>query len=199
VVIATTTTAATATAAAAAAEAATATAAAATTAATATEAATATTAAAAVAAAATAAAATTVPAAAATAAAATTTTEATATTFLAGLGFVDAERTTVDVSAVQRLDRALGILLGCHFDESKTTRATGITVEHDLDVCDLAAVPFKGGAQGILGGLEGEVANVQSRSHRYLTISSPFLYRAASATKGQKALMHDSCSRRSPT
>jgi hypothetical protein len=192
-----TTAAAAATTTAAAAEAATATAA--TTAAAAAEAATATTAAAAAVAAAATAAAATVTATATTAAATTATTEATTATFLAWLGFVDTQRTTVDVSAVQRLDRTLSILLGCHFDECKTTRTTGIAVEHDLDVCDLAAVPFKGGAQGVLGGLKREVANVQSRSHRYLTISSPFLYRAASATKGQKALVHDSRSRGSPT
>jgi hypothetical protein len=137
-----------------------------------------------------AAAATTTTAAAAVAAAATTTEAAAATTaaakataataaaaaaaFSARLRLVHAQRTPIDVLAIERLDGALRILFAFHFDERKATRATGVPVEHDLDVGDLAAVAFERGAQGVFGGLEGEVSYVQSRTHRYLTITSPF-------------------------
>jgi hypothetical protein len=114
-------------------------------------------------------------------AAATTTTaaEAAATTtataaFSARLRLVHTQRTPIDVLAVERLDGTLRILLAFHLDERKSTRATGVPVEHDLDVGDFAAVAFERGAQCVFGGLEGEVSYVQSRTHRCLTITSPF-------------------------
>jgi hypothetical protein len=99
---------------------------------------------------------------------------AAAAAFSARLRLVHAQRTPIDVLAVERLDGTLRILFAFHLDERKTTRATGVPVEHDLDVGHLAAVAFERGAQGIFGGLEGEVSYVQSRTHRYLTITSPF-------------------------
>ena len=146
------------------------------TAATATKAAAATTTAAAVAAAttATAAEATASTTAEATAAAAA----AAAATFSARLRLVHAQRTPIDVLAIERLDGTLCILLAFHLDERKATRTTGVPVEHDLHVGDLAAVAFERGAQGIFGGLEGEVSYVQSRTHRCLTITSPFALEA---------------------
>ena len=116
-----------------------------------------TTAAAAVAAAATAAAAATVAAAAtaaaateataapaaateAAAAAATAAAEATAPAFLTGLGFVDAQRTTIEVGAVHRLDRPLGVLVIRHLDEREAARATRVAIEHDLHFRHLTAI-----------------------------------------------------------
>jgi hypothetical protein len=112
----------------------------------------ATTTAAAVAAATTAAKAAAATTAAAKAAAATAT--AAAATFSARLRLVHAQRTPIDVLAVERLDGTLRILFVFHLDERKTTRATGVPVEHDLDVGHLAAVAFERGAQSVFGGLE---------------------------------------------
>jgi hypothetical protein len=118
----------------------------------------ATTAAAAVAATATAAAAATVAAAATAAAAATVATaataaateaaaaaataaaEATAPAFLTGLGFIDAQRTTIEVGAVHGLDRRLGVLVIRHLDEREAARATRVAIEHDLHFRHLTAI-----------------------------------------------------------
>jgi hypothetical protein len=99
-------------------------------------------------------------------------TTATAAAFLARLGFIDAQRTTIEVGAVHRLDGGLPILVRGHFHEREATRTTSVPVEHDLDLRHLPAVAAECSAQRILGGLEGEVTYVQSRTH--LTITSPF-------------------------
>jgi hypothetical protein len=99
-------------------------------------------------------------------------TTATAAAFLARLGFIDAQRTTIEVGAVHRLDGGLPILVRGHFHEREATRTTSVPVEHDLDLRHLPAVAAECSAQRILGGLEGEVTYIQSRTH--LTITSPF-------------------------
>jgi len=86
--------------------------------------------------------------------AAASTTAAAAAAFSARLRLVHAQRTPIDVLAVERLDGTLRILFAFHLDERKTTRAAGVPVEHDLDVGHLAAVAFERGAQSVFGGLE---------------------------------------------
>jgi hypothetical protein len=103
--------------------------------ATATAATTATTAAATAATTATAAAAT-VAAAAATVAATAATTAATATAaataIFTGTSFVDLQRTAFSIVSVKFFNGGLRILIGCHFDEAKSTRTTGFTVINDF-------------------------------------------------------------------
>jgi hypothetical protein len=66
---------------------------------------------------------TTVAAATATAAAAAATSAGSPLT-----GFVDRQGTTVDLVAVQGRDRGLQALVGLHFDKTKTTRTSGLTI-----------------------------------------------------------------------
>lgn len=105
-------------------------------------------------------------AAAAEAAATTAAAEATAAAFLTRLRLVDAQRTTIEVGAVHRLDRGLRVRVVRHLDEREAARATRVTIEHDLDLGHLTAIGAECRTQDVLGGLKGEVANVQSRTHR---------------------------------
>jgi hypothetical protein len=103
--------------------------------ATATAATTATTAAATAATTATAAAATVAAAAAtvaATAATAATTAATAATAIFTGTSFVDLQRTAFSIVSVKFFNGGLRILIGCHFDEAKSTRTTGFTVVNDF-------------------------------------------------------------------
>jgi hypothetical protein len=104
--------------------------------ATATAATTATTAAATAATTATAAAATVAAAAATVAAtaatAATTAATAAATAIFTGTSFVDLQRTAFSIVSVKFFNGGLRILIGCHFDEAKSTRTTGFTVINDF-------------------------------------------------------------------
>ena len=103
--------------------------------ATATAATTATTAAATAATTATAAAATVAAAAAtvaATAATAATTAATAATAIFTGTSFVDLQRTAFSIVSVKFFNGGLRILIGCHFDEAKSTRTTGFTVINDF-------------------------------------------------------------------
>ena len=73
--------------------------------------------------------------------AAATTAEATATTAttaarLALLGFVDAERATVEGVAVHTLDGLRGFLGRAHGDESEAARAARFTIGYQVDVAD---------------------------------------------------------------
>ena len=73
-------------------------------------------------------------------AATTAAAEATATAFLTGLGFIDAQRTTIEVGAVHGLDRRLGVLVIRHLDEREAARATRVAIEHDLHFRHLTAI-----------------------------------------------------------
>src|SRR6186713_2102706 len=66
---------------------------------------------------------------AAAAAAATTTEVATRGAALALLGFIDLQRTTAHVFAIERLHGAGGIGIG-HFDETEAARAAGLAIVH---------------------------------------------------------------------
>ena len=117
------------------------------------------------------AAATTTVAAAATAAAAVaaaTTTAAAATTATAArtlLRDVDAERATLEILTVELVQSLLGTFLRRHLDEAEAARLTGHPVEHQLDLLDLTA---RGELllDQIFSGVEGQVADVQTISHK---------------------------------
>jgi hypothetical protein len=110
------------------------------------------------------------PAAAATAAATTTTTAAatttttaaaaaTAATALALLGLVDAERTAVELRAVELRDGRASLFRRPHRHESKAARLAGLAVLDDVDVRDFAAL-CKCLAQRLSRSLKGQIAYV---------------------------------------
>jgi len=88
--------------------------------------------------------------------AAATTTAATAAGFV--LGFIDLERATAKVLAVQRLHGLLGIGVR-HFDEAEAARLAGIAIIDECNFLD-GAVLGEQRAHGIFGGREGKISNV---------------------------------------
>jgi hypothetical protein len=83
-------------------------------------------------------------------AAATTTEVATRGAALALLGFIDLQRTTTEVFAIERLHGAGGIGIR-HFNETKAARAAGLAIVHERHLVD-GAVSCKEGAHLIFGG-----------------------------------------------
>jgi len=70
---------------------------------------------------------------------AATTTAATATAATGSLfGFVDLERTPVEIGAVHRLHGALGLFASAHGDEAEAARLAGRAIGDQVDVNDLA-------------------------------------------------------------
>jgi hypothetical protein len=108
----------------------------------------------------------TTAAAAATATAATTAaTATTATTVLAFLCFVDADVTPVEAGAIQFLDSGLCLFVGVHLNEGEAAWAACITVGDDMAIGDISAARRKGSSEGVLGGIPGQVADVESLGH----------------------------------
>ena len=89
---------------------------------------------------------------------------ATAATLRTLFRLVHAERATVEVRAVHRLDGLLGLGRRPHRHEPEATRLTRRTIGHDVDVRDLADAR-EGLAYGLSGGRKRQVADIQTRSH----------------------------------
>src|SRR5262249_27283862 len=83
----------------------------------------------------------------ATATAATTATAAAAT--LALLGFVDAQRATVELDAIHLLDGGLRFLFRAHLDECEAARATRLAITGHEDALDRAPTRLEGRAQRV--------------------------------------------------
>jgi hypothetical protein len=79
------------------------------------------------------------------------------------LGFVDLERATAKVLAIERLHGARGIGAR-HLDETEATRAAGFAIVDQGHLVD-GAMGSKKGAHGIFGGSERKISNVKFR-HR---------------------------------
>jgi hypothetical protein len=79
---------------------------------------------------------------------------------------VDAKRATFEVLLVELVERLLGALRRCHLDEAEAARLTGHPVEHQLDLFDFTA---RGELllDKIFSGVEGQVADVQTISHKF--------------------------------
>ncbi|HET9475054.1 MAG TPA: hypothetical protein VFO82_14240 [Steroidobacteraceae bacterium] len=79
------------------------------------------------------------------------------------LRFIDLQRTTAEVLAIERLHGAGGIGIR-HLDETKTAGAAGFAIVHQRHLVD-GAVGCKEGAHLIFGGGERKITNVKFR-HR---------------------------------
>ena len=77
------------------------------------------------------------------------------------LGFVDLQRTTAEVLAIERLHGAGGIGIR-HFDETKTAWAAGLAIVHQGHLVD-GAMGGKEGAHLVFGGGERKISNVKFR------------------------------------
>src|SRR5512146_3422768 len=89
-------------------------------------------------------------------AAATTTTAATATATGTLFGFVDAQRTPVEISTVHRGHGAFGFRTRAHGHEPEAARLSRHAIRHEVDIDDLT-VRGESLAQRVLSGVEGQV------------------------------------------
>ena len=104
-----------------------------------------------------------------TAAAATTTTTtevAARGAAIALLGFIDLQRATAEVFAIESLHGALGVSTG-HLDEAEATGASGLAIVYQGHLVD-GAVGSEVGAHLIFGGVKRQISNVKFR-HKQLT------------------------------
>src|SRR5689334_10037902 len=75
------------------------------------------------------------------------------------LRFIDLQRTTAEVLAIERLHGAGGIGIR-HFDETEATRAAGFAIVHQGHLVD-GAMGCEVGAHLIFGGIERKISNVK--------------------------------------
>src|SRR5262245_36026433 len=102
--------------------------------------------------------------------------------------FVDLQGTALELDAVQRLDRGLGILVRAHLDEPEAARSTGLGVGEDGDALDDASAFGERRPQSIFCGREIEVADVELGTHRGLPFRTAWHRRALRAkTKAERA------------
>jgi hypothetical protein len=79
--------------------------------------------------------------------------------FFFGLGFVNRERTAIEVIAVQLFSSGFGFFSGAHGHESETAGAARFTIRGDENVGNAAEL-FEGRAEHVFGGLEGKISYV---------------------------------------
>jgi len=77
------------------------------------------------------------------------------------LGFVDLQRTTAEVLAIERLHGAGGIGIR-HFNEAEATGASGFAIVHQRHFVD-GAVGGEVGAHLVFGGVKRQISNVKFR------------------------------------
>src|SRR5689334_14283274 len=87
-----------------------------------------------------------------------------ATAGAALLGDIDPQRAATEVLAVEIRDRLLGGVGARHLDEAKSARLTAHPVDHQVDALDLSGSREVLGDQ-VLGGVVGQVSNVQAARH----------------------------------
>jgi 2-methylaconitate cis-trans-isomerase PrpF len=98
------------------------------------------------------------------AAAVATTTAATAAGFV--LRFIDFQRATAEVLAVEGLHGALRIGAR-HFHEAEAARLARVAIVHERDLFD-GAVSGEQGTHGIFRGAEGEISNIEFGQEKIL-------------------------------
>ena len=80
-----------------------------------------------------------------------------ATTLGLGTRFVDVERPSIKVGAVQTGDGLVGLTVVRHFDKCKTARTAGITIGYDIHSRN-AAVRLEERADGGISGIKIQIA-----------------------------------------
>jgi hypothetical protein len=87
------------------------------------------------------------------------------------LGFVDANRTSLDFPAIQFFDGAFRSVIGRHLDEAKTSRAIGRAIDDDLRAVHLSRLG-ENIEQVLIRYSPRQIANVQSPTHYALLARS---------------------------
>src|SRR3990172_6170955 len=86
---------------------------------------------------------------------------------------VHGEGPATELVTVERADCAVGIVTARHLHEPEAAGAAGVAVRDELDLADLAAVLREQIADLVLIGAEGQIADIQSRSHTPKLLSLP--------------------------
>jgi len=73
------------------------------------------------------------------------------------LGFIDVQRSAVEVSTVESANGGVSFGIDTHFDEGEASGLSGIAIRHYVDALN-GPIGIKHGAEGIFGGSEAEVA-----------------------------------------
>jgi hypothetical protein len=79
-------------------------------------------------------------------------------------GLVDGEVTTIDIAAVERVDRFGSLVGGSHLDEPEAAGAAGVTIVDDLSLGDLAVLREELLEIG-RGSVEREITHVDVAGH----------------------------------
>jgi len=82
----------------------------------------------------------------------------------AGLSFVDADRASFQISAVELLDRGVGGLIRPHLYEAESSRAIRCAVDYHLRTLDLTGLG-EGFLQVLIGHSPSQIAHIQSTAH----------------------------------
>jgi hypothetical protein len=84
---------------------------------------------------------------------------ASATAAALGLGtsFIDVQRATFEIRAIQAGNRAVGFVGVAHFHKRKTAGAAGITIRYQIDTIH-GSIPFKHGTDRRIGGGKIQIA-----------------------------------------
>src|SRR5262245_53532028 len=80
-------------------------------------------------------------------------------------GLVHREGSAVKLHAIHRSDGRLGVLLGSEVDKREAPWLTRFAVGHDADLRDIAPVCSAYSSKRIFVRVEGEVANIDARTH----------------------------------
>jgi hypothetical protein len=71
-------------------------------------------------------------------------------------GFVDVQRSAVEIFTVQPVDSGIAFGIHAHFDEGESPGLSGVAIRHDIDALN-GAIGIEHGPQRIFGGAETEI------------------------------------------
>jgi hypothetical protein len=71
-------------------------------------------------------------------------------------GFVNIQRSSIEISAVESANGRIAFRIDAHFDEGESSGLPGVAIGHDIDPLN-GAIRIKHGPEGIFGGPEAEI------------------------------------------
>jgi len=74
-----------------------------------------------------------------------------------GPGFIDVQRSAIEISAIQGVDGAVPFSIAAHFDKCEAAGLAGIAVRNNVDTID-GSVRFKHGTECFFGCAEAEIS-----------------------------------------
>jgi hypothetical protein len=71
-------------------------------------------------------------------------------------GFVDVQRSSIEVFTVESIDCGIPFGIDAHFDEGESSGLAGVAIRHDIDALN-GSIRIKHGPEGIFGRPETEI------------------------------------------